>query len=362
MDYYGVLGVGRNASDDEIKSAFRKLARETHPDLNSGIKEGDPKYEAWIRANEAYSVLSDSKKREKYDAAGIGGGEAESNNGSRGDRGRTDTYTVDTSGEVSFEQSFNNATGTFFPSGYNWMTGKVEQPVRNSRPQSFQSKARTTTREDKKVDEVYLPQNDLGLLAALVEAYSSDTDIDLKVSNSSLDKRPWMPEYLYEVKKTDGHVEIYRSIKDWRTEYDREKTIAFYPKESEGMEVFSKDHLFSEKYLMRLAEGEINGQPRSSVVVLGGYDDYQGAIKSYARKLSDGRTDYESELNIISAFTRNNWKCNVEGDKARSSWEGNENAFRYRADTLPELIKDAGVLVVNVERSSRTVEGSGKIG
>ncbi len=65
-DYYEVLGVGRNASDDELKAAFRKLARQYHPDVN---KEHDAE-EKFKELNEAYGVLSDSDKRARYDRFG----------------------------------------------------------------------------------------------------------------------------------------------------------------------------------------------------------------------------------------------------------------------------------------------------
>src|SRR5258706_3745053 len=65
-DYYEVLGIGRNASDDEIKAAFRNLARQFHPDVN---KEDDAE-EKFKEINEAYGVLSDSDKRARYDRFG----------------------------------------------------------------------------------------------------------------------------------------------------------------------------------------------------------------------------------------------------------------------------------------------------
>src|SRR5512138_286041 len=68
-DYYDVLGLGRNASDDEIKSAFRKLARQYHPDVN---KESDAE-DKFKEVNEAYGVLSDHDKRARYDRFGRAG-------------------------------------------------------------------------------------------------------------------------------------------------------------------------------------------------------------------------------------------------------------------------------------------------
>lgn len=66
-DYYAVLGVPRTASDDEIKKAFRKLAREHHPDVAKDKKRAEEKFK---EINEAYEVLGDAEKRKKYDELG----------------------------------------------------------------------------------------------------------------------------------------------------------------------------------------------------------------------------------------------------------------------------------------------------
>ena len=66
-DFYKTLGVNKDASQDEIKKAFRKLARKYHPDLNPGDKNAEQKFK---EANEAYEVLSDAKKRAEYDQFG----------------------------------------------------------------------------------------------------------------------------------------------------------------------------------------------------------------------------------------------------------------------------------------------------
>ena len=67
IDYYKILGVDKSASEDDIKKAYRKLARKLHPDLNPNDKEAHQKFQ---QVNEANEVLSDPEKRKKYDQYG----------------------------------------------------------------------------------------------------------------------------------------------------------------------------------------------------------------------------------------------------------------------------------------------------
>ena len=66
-DYYSILGVNRDASEREMKQAYRRLARKYHPDVNPGDKSAEARFK---QINEAYEVLSDKEKRQKYDQFG----------------------------------------------------------------------------------------------------------------------------------------------------------------------------------------------------------------------------------------------------------------------------------------------------
>ena len=119
QDLYEVLGVSKTATDDEIKKAYRKMAKKYHPDLHPGDKEAEAKFK---EVNEAYEVLSDAKKRSNYDQFGtadpMGGGSGFSGfNGFSGFSGGFNGAGFDFSGGFGgindiFEEFFNAGSGS----------------------------------------------------------------------------------------------------------------------------------------------------------------------------------------------------------------------------------------------------------
>ncbi len=108
-DYYEVLGIGKNASETDIKKAFRKLARKFHPDVNPGDKTAEQKFK---EINEAYEILSDSKKRQQYDQFGHAAFDASFGQGAGPGQGFEGfTRNAGFSGIHGFEDLFGNMFG-----------------------------------------------------------------------------------------------------------------------------------------------------------------------------------------------------------------------------------------------------------
>ena len=129
QDYYQTLGVSKNATHEEIKSAYRKLAKQYHPDQNQGNKDAEEKFKA---INEAYEVLKDKEKRARYDQLGSSYKQWEQNGGSSANydwsewfsgtpRGGRTTYTTGDFG--GFSDFFSQIFG-----GMGNMGGMGEQP------------------------------------------------------------------------------------------------------------------------------------------------------------------------------------------------------------------------------------------
>lgn len=99
-DYYAILGVDRGAPEKEIKQAYRKLARQHHPDVNPSDKNAEARFR---EINEAYTVLSDPEKRRRYDELGANWDKVQSGAWSQGSKGHT--FQFDPSGR-GFQEVF----------------------------------------------------------------------------------------------------------------------------------------------------------------------------------------------------------------------------------------------------------------
>jgi len=119
-DYYEVLGVARNASEADIKKAYRRLAMKHHPDRNPDDKSAEAKFK---EANEAYEVLADAQKRAAYDQFGHAGVDPSAAAGARGGAG----FYGAGAGAASFADIFGDVFGDIFGGGGGGRRGGVQR-------------------------------------------------------------------------------------------------------------------------------------------------------------------------------------------------------------------------------------------
>jgi curved DNA-binding protein len=150
-DYYKILGVERNASAEEIKKAFRKLAMKYHPDRNKGNKEAE---ESFKNINEANEVLSDPKKRARYDQLGNSYSQWQNRGGNPGNFNWNDWTSNSGQGQQVDMNDFNDMFGggfsDFFSAIFGGMpTGARRQTRSSARPLTYQQQVEIT------LDEAY---------------------------------------------------------------------------------------------------------------------------------------------------------------------------------------------------------------
>lgn len=141
VDYYKILGVNKNASEEDIKKAYRKLARKYHPDVNPNNKEAHKKFQ---EINEANEVLSDPEKRKKYDQYGKDWQHAEQFEKARQQQQRQRTYG---GGEEYFGGGGESTFSDFFESLFGGMGAKSNRRETKFRGQDFQAELHLHLRE-----------------------------------------------------------------------------------------------------------------------------------------------------------------------------------------------------------------------
>jgi curved DNA-binding protein len=164
-DYYKVLGVPRNASADEIRKVYRKLAMQYHPDRNPGDKQAEDRFK---EINEAYQVLSDEQKRARYDQLGSDYSNWQQRGGSPNDfnwgqwAGGSGGTRVDMGdlndlfGDGTFSDFFRSVFGGAGAAQTARSAMSNEQPVRITLKEAFEGATRQITTEKRKV-QVRIP-------------------------------------------------------------------------------------------------------------------------------------------------------------------------------------------------------------
>jgi curved DNA-binding protein len=179
-DYYKILGISKTATDEDIKKAYRKLARKLHPDLNPNDKEANKKFQ---QINEANEVLSDPEKRKKYDQYGENWENAEQfekagrQGGSTGSRQRRQQENPFS----DFGESSNFGSGEY-SDFFEQMFGSGARNTRNTkfRGQDYQAELRLSLRDAAKTHSQMLTVNEKNIRITIPAGVEDSQVIRLK--------------------------------------------------------------------------------------------------------------------------------------------------------------------------------------
>lgn len=181
IDYYKVLGLSKNASQDDIKKAYRKLARKYHPDLNPNDKEANVKFQ---QINEANEVLGDPEKRKKYDQYGENWKHAEQFEQARQQqRGGGGQYYYDNSGNPfeGFSQGFGTeGFSDFFSDLFGGRTGRTHRRSSQFKGQDYTTELRLSLRDAANTHKQTLNVNGKQIRITIPAGISNGQQIKLK--------------------------------------------------------------------------------------------------------------------------------------------------------------------------------------
>lgn len=359
QNYYQILGVPRNASLKDIKKVYRKIAQIYHPDVvkAQGLtnEEIDKKIERMKEINLAYDTLKRPEKRKEYDRVQQEGQRKRSAEGkpegrsppAQRSRRRTRTRSSSAHRGRSYSDFYNDIFGDFLRDG--GMFGPEG---------SFLNFGYARKQED----HFLLSDSDMGLLAALREAYESKENGKWRVKKGEGDERDWMPEQVYSVKRDNGRVRVFRRIVDWRSKWNRDNKIKVRKEGSlfENEKEMRSDIFLGEYYLYGEGKERLGlecGIPRE-------FGEFLGAMKRLAKKFADkefgrdGKSDFSAEIRIIYNYNRSMpGNTKIEG---KSLWDTDKNKELIRKVPLDEFwnrLREAEGRVVQVEGGVKSKEG-----
>ena len=175
IDYYKILGLDKNASEEDIKKAYRKLARKHHPDLNPNDKEAHKKFQ---QLNEANEVLSDPEKRKKYDQYGKDWQHAGHFEQARQQQGRRQPGYA---GSEAFSNDFDSGDfSDFFASMFGGGGSKSGNRQRGFRGQDYEAELHLGLREAAVTHQQTLTVNGKNIRITIPAGVENDQKIKLK--------------------------------------------------------------------------------------------------------------------------------------------------------------------------------------